>query len=315
MGQRVAAALDDIGFLAIQLVHECTTAIKHGVAGVDVALTAVGGFQIQAVIGVQLPAEQATDVLVAHAFTTRHQGIGPHLMFTVDVSIIGIGLVGTAIQAEGQAVVERTAEVEVGTLAGPFGIVFRLDRVQGDRATQLLGRPLGDDIHHPTHGPRAIACGGRAAEDFDAFDFFSRHPVGFATGVTVTGPAVTHGVTRAGRTAIDKNQGVFRAHAAQVDLAVVTTTATGAVTGQVDPRLAADHVGEVIGRRTLLDVLSGDDRHTRRLLELLFSGDHGILERDRIGGFGGCTQGIHLGIHHLGGKQRARGKTGRNDGQ
>ena len=223
-------------------------------------------------LGGELPAQQAIHVFVAHTFAAGYQRVRRRLRCTVDVGVIGVGLVQAAIDAERQGVGQRAAEVEVGALARAFGIVFGEGGVGGQRAVQLVGGAFGDDVDDTAHGTGAITGGGRAAQDFNAFDFFGRYPVGFATGITVTAPAVTHRVARGGWLAIDQNQGVFRAHAAQVDLAVIATTAAGTVAGQVHTRLAADDLRQVVSGRAFLDVFGGDDRHAGRLLEFFGGG-------------------------------------------
>jgi hypothetical protein len=292
VGQRVVAALHHVGFMAVQAVDElgvATAVVVHRVASVDVALAAVAGFQVEALLGAQLPAEQRVDVLVAHALAPGNQGILAGLTRGVDVGIVGVGGAGATVKAEGERLAERAAEAEVGALAHALGIVFRQRGVGGNGAAELVARALGDDVDHPAHGSRAIARGGRATQDLDALDLLGRHPVGLATGIAVAVPAIAHGIARGGRLAVDQDQGVFRPHAAQVDLAVVAAIAAGAVAGQVDPRLAADDLRQVVGRRQLADVLGGDDGNARRLLQLLlgssqhlgFLQQHGLLGRRR----------------------------------
>ncbi|MCY1427565.1 hypothetical protein D9M71_434150 [compost metagenome] len=232
-------------------------------------------------------------------------------MRRVDFHVIGVGLVQVAVHAKDQAVGQRPAEAEVDTLASALGIVLGKHGVQGHGTAQVLGRAFGDDVHHATHGPGAVASGGRAAQDFDALDFFGGYPVGFAAGVTVAAPAITHGIARGGRLAVDEDQGVFRAHAAQVDLAVVAARTAAAVAGKVDPGFAADDVGEVVDRRALLDVFSSDDRHTGGLFELLFGGAQhfGVFQLDGLAG--ACDRQVgRLDLHFIGGQlQRSGGES------
>ncbi|MNG96054.1 hypothetical protein D3C79_551080 [compost metagenome] len=158
---------------------------------------------------VELPAQQAVDVLVAHALTAGDQrAVG---VVGVDVQVVGVGLGQATVQTETEVVGKPTAEVEVGTTADTLGTVLRHLREQVEAALERLGGPLGDDVDHPAHGARAVARRRGAAQDFDALDRLGRHPVGFATGVAVAVPAVAHGVARAGRFAVDEDQGVFRA--------------------------------------------------------------------------------------------------------
>jgi len=237
-------------------------------------------------LGGELPAEQAVDVLVAHAFAPRHYAVGGGLGGGVDTRVIGVGLVQAAIHTKHQIIRDRPAEVEVGTFAHAFGVVFRRQVVGGQRAAELARRALGDDIDHPAHCPGTVACRCRAAQDLDALDLFGRYPVGFTTGIAVAAPAIALGIARRRRLAVNQDQGVFRAHAAQVDLAVVAAGTAGAVAGEVDPRFAADDIGQVIGRRALLDIFGGDDRHPRRLLQFLCSGAQyaGFFKLQRLAG-------------------------------
>ncbi len=285
VGQVVGTALHHIGFVAVQAGHELdvTTAVAvHGVAGKDIALAAVAGTGLEAVLVVQLPAQQAIDVLVAYAFAARHQRTGG--MPGVDVQVVGIGLGQAAVQAEAEVVGQAAAQVEVGPAAGALGAVFRQLGVQADAALELVGGALGDDIDHPAHGAGAVTCGRRATEDLDALDRFCWYPVGFTAGIAVAVPAIAHGIACAGWLAVDEDQGVFRAHAAQVDLPVVATRAAGAVAGQVHPGLAADDVGQVIRWRMALDIFGGDDRRTQGLACLAFGGDQGVLDYQRVVG-------------------------------
>ncbi|MNO53188.1 hypothetical protein D3C76_436260 [compost metagenome] len=283
VGQVVGVALHHVGLVAIQAGDQldiAATVAVHGVAGVEVALAAVAGAGFEAVLIVELPAQQAVDVLVAHAFAaSRQRTVG---MAGVDVQVVGIGLGQATVQAEPKVFGEPAAQVEVGAAAGTLSAVFGHLRVQADAALELIGRALGDDVDHPAHGAGAVTRRRRPAQDLDALDRFGRHPVGFATGVTVAVPAVAHGVTGAGRLAVDEDQGVFRPHAAQVDLPVVAARTAGAVAGQVDPGLATDQLGQVIARRVTLDVFFGDDRRTQCLPRLALGGDEGVLDDQGI---------------------------------
>ncbi len=285
VGQIEVVALYDVGFGAIQTLDEgdvATAVAVHRVAGIDVALAAVAGGQLEGVRIVQAPAQQAVDVLVAYPFATgRKRAV---LRVGVDVDVVGVGLVQAAVDAERQGVGQRAAEAEVGALADTLGLVLGHHRVQVEAAAERVGRALGDDVDHPAHGAGTVARRSRATEDLDALDFLGRHPVGLAAGVAVAVPAVAHGVARGGRLAVDEDQGVLRAHPAQVDLAVVAACAAGTVAGQVDARLAADDVRQVVARRTLPDVFRGDDGHARRLLQLFLGGAHHVraLQFQRI---------------------------------
>jgi hypothetical protein len=98
----------------------------------------------------------------------------------------------------------------------------------------LIGRFFGDDIHHAARGTVAVARGGRATNNFNTFDHLRRYPAGIAAGIALAAPAQTHRVTAGDRLAVDQDQGVFRAHAADINLAVVAALAAGGVAGQVN---------------------------------------------------------------------------------
>ncbi|MCY1450298.1 hypothetical protein D9M71_670930 [compost metagenome] len=101
MSQVVGAALHHVGFVAVQAGNEidvATAVAVHGVAGKDVALAAIAGAGLEAVLVVQLPAEQAVDVLVAYPFAASHQRTGG--LPGVDIQIVGVGLGQAAVQAK-----------------------------------------------------------------------------------------------------------------------------------------------------------------------------------------------------------------------
>src|SRR3546814_1435468 len=60
-------------------------------------------------------------------------------------------------------------------------------------------------------------------------DVCSSDLITVAAGVAIAIPAVAHGVARINRLAVDQNQRVFGAHAADVDLAAVAARPAGAV--------------------------------------------------------------------------------------
>ena len=138
----------------------------------------------------------------------------------------------------------------------------------------LIAGFFGDYIHHPAGGAVAVAGGGRAANHFDAFDHLRRHPAGVAAGVAFAAPAKAHGIAAGDRLAIDQDQGVFRTHAADINLAVIAALAAGGVAGQVDPRHGANDLRDVARRRAFADLIGGDGGDARRLQILLGGGDH-----------------------------------------
>ncbi|MNP13420.1 hypothetical protein D3C76_1057010 [compost metagenome] len=277
-----------------------------------------------------MPAQQAIDVLVAHAFAAGGQGAGLvagalGLMAGVDVPVIRVGLGDVAVDAVAEGVGERAVEAEAHALGGAFVTVLGKVLVNGHVAVGFARGLLGDDVDHPAHGPGAIAGRGRATDHFDALDLVGRHPVGITARVALASPAVAHRTAAADRLAIDQDQGVFRAHAADVDLPVVAALATGGVAGQVDSRHGADDLRQVVGRRAFLDVLGGDDRHARRLLGFFQCSGHHVLAfqldgRRLVGGglHGAAQQAAgqqqeggerkRAGRHHRSPEQRAEGK-------
>lgn len=66
-----------------------------------------------------------------------------------------------------------------------------------------------------------------------------------------------HRVAARGGSAVDQDQGIFWPHAANIDLAVVATLATGGFARQVNPWHGADQFVDITRRRAFLDVFSG----------------------------------------------------------
>ena len=191
-------------------------------------------------LGRQAPAEQPVDVLVAHAFATGGEGAGllagaVGFVAGVDVPVVRVGLGDVAADAVAEVFRERPVETEAHPFAGAFGLVLREIAVDAEITVGFRAGLLGDDVHHAARRAVAVARRRRAADHFDALDLVGRHPVGVAAAVALAAPAVAHRVARADRLAVDQDQGVLRAHAADVDLPVVATLAAGAVAGQVDP--------------------------------------------------------------------------------
>ncbi|SST07690.1 Uncharacterised protein [Acinetobacter baumannii] len=283
MGDRVGLAVHAVGLVAEHLLHVVVAVGVLRVAGVDVALAAEAGLELEGLLGRQAPAEQPVDVLVAHAFATGGEGAGllagaVGFVAGVDVPVVRVGLGDVAVDAVAEVFRERPVETEAHPFAGAFGLVLREIAVDAEITVGFRAGLLGDDVHHAARRAVAVARRRRAADHFDALDLVGRHPVGVAAAVALAAPAVAHRVARADRLAVDQDQGVLRAHAADVDLPVVATLAAGAVAGQVDPRHGPDDLRQVVARRSLGDVLGGDDGNPRRLLGfLLGGGDHGLL--------------------------------------
>ncbi|CFO05117.1 Uncharacterised protein [Bordetella pertussis] len=273
MRQRIVLAVHRIGFLAVQAVREVAVGVVHGVAGEQVALPAEAHVQVHGVVAVGFPREQRAQVLVDDALASGGRGVAVVAgvrVAGVDVAGIRIGLVVVAVQPHAQRVADRRADARIDAVGVALAAVFRLVRVVGDGAGGAIGGALGDDVDHAAHGPGTVAGGGRAADHFDALDFLGGHPVGVPARVPVAVPAIAHRIARGDGLAVDQDEGVLGAHAADVDLAAVAPRAAGAVAGQVDAGFAADQVGQVIGGRAAGDLLGGDDRDAQRLLDFLF---------------------------------------------
>ena len=123
----------------------------------------------------------------------------------------------------------------------------------------VIGWAFSNDIHHPARRAGAIARRRRAANDFDSFNLFRRYPVGIAAGITLAAPAIAYGVTRGHRNAINEDQGIFRPHTANIDLAVITAGTRRAVAGEVHPWHFANNIGEVVDRRVLFNIFAGNN--------------------------------------------------------
>ncbi len=295
MGDRAGVAVHAVGLVTEHGLHVGVAVGVLGIAGVDVALAAETGLEVEGLLGRQVPAEQAVDVLVAHAFAAGRQGAGlvagaVGFVAGVDVPVVRVGLGDVAVDAVAQGVGQRAVEAEGHALGGAFVLVLREIAVDGDVAVGFLAGLLGDDVHHAARRAIAVARCRRTAQHFDALHLVGRHPVGVTARVALAAPAVAHGIAAGDWLAVYQDQGVLRPHATDVDLAVVAALAAGGVAGQVDARHGADDLRQVAGRRALLDVLGGDDRHARHLLGFLRGGgDDGFaVELDDIGiGAGG----------------------------
>ena len=98
-----------------------------------------------------------------------------------------------------------------------------------------------------------------------------------AVGIALAAPAQTDGVTAGNRFTVDQDQGVFRAHAADINLTVVPALAAGGVTGEVNARHGTNDFRDVARRRAFADFIGGDGSNARCLQVLLGGGDnHGF---------------------------------------
>ena len=103
--------------------------------------------------------------------------------------------------------------------------------------------------------------------------------------------------------AVNQNQGVFRSHAAQVDLAFVAALAGGGVAGEVYAGHGADEFGNIVYGRPFFDVFVRNAGNAERLLELFFGGNVNGVER--------CAfyDGVSVGMGEGGGQcQRQYGQ-------
>lgn len=264
MGQRCGAADHGIGFAAEQCAEiraGQAVGADRAIARVQIALTAETGIEFDHLAFHRVPTQQAVDVLVAHALAPGRWHCGSVAgEAAIEIQRIRIGLVEVAVETERERVGQRAAELEAGTLATAFGTVLRHKTEHRHRAGQIAGRLLGDDVDHATGGTRAIACSGRAAQHFDALHRLGRHPVGVATRIALAAAAHAHRIARSHRLAIDQNQRVFRAHTAQIDLAVVAVLARGTVAGEIDARHGAQQLRQIVDRWAPFDVFGGDHR-------------------------------------------------------
>ncbi|KAG0746067.1 hypothetical protein G6F24_015775 [Rhizopus arrhizus] len=71
------------------------------VAGIDVALAAGAGFELDHLVGGEVPAQQRVDVTVLDAFAaSRRYGMRVGRVLAVEGQRIGVGLVEVAVQPE-----------------------------------------------------------------------------------------------------------------------------------------------------------------------------------------------------------------------
>ena len=222
------------------------------IAVVDVALTAVAAVENQGLRRGDFPLQAAGNVFVAHAF---HTGRAVIAASGVDVGSVGIGFIQVSVDAEPQYVLNnRAAEVEADAACSAFFAVLRLICIQVDLAFEFFRHFFGNDIDHAAHRAGTVAGGGGASQDGDGFDFFNRYPVAVAARVAFAAHTDAFRLARMDGFAVNQNQGVFRSHAAQVDLAFVATLAGGGVAGEVYTGHGADEFGNIVYGRPFFDV-------------------------------------------------------------
>ena len=195
-------------------------------------------------------------------------------MALVDIPGIGLGFIEVAQQAEAEIAAQRAVQTEVGAFGGAFIFVLRGVHVGVPRTVPLVITFFGDDIDHAARGAVAVADRRRSTNDFNALNQLRWDPVGIAAGIALAAPAQADGVTAGDRFAINQDQGIFRAHAADINLAVIPALAAGGVAGQVNARHGADNFGDIASGGTFTNFLGGDRRYARRLQVLFGGSDH-----------------------------------------
>ena len=270
-GHREVLAIDTVSLFAVILLHQRAVVVGVlRVARVEVVLAAVARFELQGLHRREVPAHHAVDVFILHALTACGQGVGVGtgtigLVALIDIPRVGLGFIEVTEHAEAEVAAQRAAQAEVGAFGGTFVLVFWRVQVGVPGAVPLVVEFFGNYVHHATCRTVAVARGGRTADHFDALDHLRRHPAGIAAGVTLAAPAQTNRVAAGDRLAVDQDQGVFRPHAANVNLTVVSALAAGGVSGQVNARHAADDFRHVARGRIFADLVGGDGRYARRL--------------------------------------------------
>ncbi len=299
-GHREVLAINTVRLFTVVFLHQTAGAVVVvgvlRIARIQVVLAAVACFKLQRLHRREVPAHHAVDVFVLYTFTACGQGVGVSaralgLVTLVDVPRVGLGFVQVTEHTEAEVAAQRAAQAEVGAFGGTFVFMFRRVQVGVPGAVPLVVEFFGDDVHHATCRAIAVAGRSRAADHFDAFDHLRRHPAGITAGIALATPAQTDGVAAGDRLAVDQDQGVFRAHAANVNLAVVPALAAGGVAGQVNARHGADDFRHVPRGRVFADLIGGDGRHARRLQILLGGGDHHGVFVLRGGGVVVCHGG------------------------
>ena len=287
-GQRVILTIQAVSLFTVVAFHQRVRVGVLGVASVQVALTPVSRFELQRLLRCKFPAQLAVDIFVFDAFTSGGQRIGiaagtQRLMPFVDIPCVGLGFIQIAVQAEADAVAQRAGQAEVSSFGGTFFFVLRRIQIRIPCAMPLVAAAFGDDIHHAARCAVAVTRRRRAAQNFNTLNHLRWYPGGIAAGIALAAPAQTHGVAAAHRFAVNQDQGVFRAHAANINLAIVTALAAGGVAGQVNTRHGANDFGQIAGGRVLANFFGGNGRHARRLEILLGGGHHhGVFGRNGL---------------------------------
>ncbi len=299
-GHGEVLTIDTVSLFTVVLLHQPAGAVVVvgilGIARVKVVLAAVSRLKLQGLHRRKVPAHHAVDVFILDPFTACRQRVGicagtVRVMALVNVPGVGLSFIQVTVHAEAEIPAQRAAQAEVSAFGGTF--VFMLWRIQVGvpGAVPLVVKFFGDDVHHAARRAVTVAGSSRATDHFDALDHLRRDPAGIAAGITLAAPAQTDGVAAGDRLAVDQDQGVFRAHAANVNLTVIPALAAGGVAGQVNARHGADDFRHVPRGRVFADLVGGDGRHARRLQILLGGGDHHGVFMLRGGGVVVCHDG------------------------
>ncbi len=286
-GQGVVLAVKTVGLFTVEFLHVAVGLVVVvgilRVSGVEVVLAAVARFKLQRLHRREVPAHHAVNIAVFHPFAARRQRIGVvaravRLMTFVNIPRVRLGFIKAAVQAEAEIAAQRAVQAKVGAFGRAFVFVLRRVQVGVPGAMPLARAFFGDDIYHAARRAVAVAGRRRATKHFDTFNHLRRHPVGVASGVALAAPAQTHRVTAGDGLAVNQDQGVFRPHTANIDLAIIAALAAGGVAGQVDAGHGADDFRHVPGGGIFTDFIGGDGGNARRLQILLGGGnDDGVF--------------------------------------
>ena len=283
------------------------------VAGVDIALAAVGAVQSQGLFGRDFPSQAGGDIAVFHAVAAGAQSFAANDTAAavyrcdydrIDILSIRIGLIQAAVQTEAEFVLhDGAADIKADAVGFAFFAALRQVGVQVQAAAPFAADLLSNDIDHAAGGTGAVAGGSGAAQHGDGLDLFHRHPVAVAAGIALAAPTIALGITRSNGAAVDQNQGVFRPHAADVDLAFVAALARSGVAGQVGAGHGADDVGNIIDCRTAFQIFGVDFRYAERLLQLALGGNVNGLQLLILLLAGGFAVGIGKAADKRGAEQ------------
>ena len=277
---REVLPIEAVSLFAIQTFHQRAGVGVLGVARIEVALAAVARLKLQRLHRRERPAQQRVDIFIDHPFAPARiaSGVGAgaiRRMLFVDVVRVRLGFRQIAVESEADVVAQRPFQAEVGAARRALVLMLRHVVIGVPGSVPLLVVILfGNDIHHAARRAVAVAHRCRPADHLDTFDHLRRHPVGVAARIAFAAPAETHRVAAGDRHAVHQDQGIFRPHAANIDLAIVAALAAGGVAGQIDARHGADDLRYVARRRTLFNLVGGDGGDARRLQVLLRRADH-----------------------------------------